>query len=97
MDSLVEENGIRYLKHYLLDFGSILGSAGVRPKYPWIGTSDTSIEQRTALVQMVTFGFYVPRWARAEYPKLHGRGTVRLLVLRSALVEVRIIRIRPFS
>ena len=26
------------------------------------------------LVQMVTFGFYVPRWARADYPKLTGVG-----------------------
>ena len=32
MDTLVTENGIPYLKHYLLDFGSILGSAGVEPK-----------------------------------------------------------------
>ena len=34
MDTLVEENGIRYLKHYLLDFGSILGSSGVASKRP---------------------------------------------------------------
>ena len=39
MDTLVEENGIRYLKHYLLDFGSILGSAGFAPKDPWNGKS----------------------------------------------------------
>ena len=35
MDTLVEENGIRYLKHYLLDFGSILGSSGFASKDPW--------------------------------------------------------------
>jgi hypothetical protein len=34
MDSLIVENGIPFLKHYLLDFGSILGSNGAGPKHP---------------------------------------------------------------
>lgn len=73
MDSLVEENGIRYLKHYLLDFGDILGSDGLRPKEAWAGHEYT-IECKSTLVQMATFGLYVPRWARADYPKLTGVG-----------------------
>ena len=39
MDTLVEENGIRYLKHYLMDFGSILGSDGVCLEATLDGTS----------------------------------------------------------
>jgi hypothetical protein len=73
MDSLVDEQGLRYLKHYLLDFGDILGSDGVRPKYAWSGHEYT-IEGKSSLKQMVTLGFDVPRWARADYPKFTGVG-----------------------
>lgn len=73
MDSLVAEQGLRYLKHYLLDFGGILGSNTVRPKYAWSGHQYT-IEGKSTLVQMGTFGFYVPRWARVDYPKIPGVG-----------------------
>jgi hypothetical protein len=73
MDALVEENGVRYLKHYLLDFGDILGSDGVQPKYAWSGHEYT-IDGKDALIQMVTFGFDIPRWARADYPNYKGVG-----------------------
>ena len=73
MDTLVTENGVQYLKHYLMDFGSILGSAGYGPKQPWQGHEYT-IDRKEAGVQMVTFGFYPPRWVRSDYPKLTGVG-----------------------
>src|SRR5262249_40411922 len=73
MDSLVTENGVPYLKHYLLDFGSTLGSNGTGPKHPWSGHQYT-IDNKAAAVQMVTFGFYLPRWERTSYPKLTGVG-----------------------
>jgi hypothetical protein len=75
IDSVVNEDGLRYLKHYLLDFGDILGSDGVHPKYAWSGNEYT-IDTRASLVGMVTFGFNVPRWARADYPKIRGVGLV---------------------
>ncbi len=73
MDSLVTEEGRQYLKHYLLDFGSILGSDGVGAKEPWAGHEYT-IANKEAAVQMVTFGFYTPRWMRSDYPKFTGAG-----------------------
>lgn len=73
MDSLVEENGIAYLRHYLLDFGSILGSDGAHAKQPWSGHQYT-IDNKAAAVQMVTLGLFVPRWARADYPKFTAAG-----------------------
>lgn len=73
MDSLVEQNGVTRLRHYLLDFGSILGSDGAGPKPPWSGHQHT-IENKAAAVQMITLGLYVPRWARAEYPQITGVG-----------------------
>ncbi len=74
MDSLIEENGIRYLKHYLMDFGSILGSDAAGPNPPWLGHEYVLSKIERPLLQAVTFGFYVPRWARADYPKLTGVG-----------------------
>lgn len=74
MDSLIEENGISYLRHYLLDFGSILGSDGAGPKLPWSGHQYTLERSKTSVLQVATLGFYVPRWARADYPKLKGVG-----------------------
>lgn len=73
MDSLIVDDGIPHLEHYLLDFGSILGSNGSGPKHPWSGHQYT-IENKAAAVQMVTFGFYLPRWERASYPKYTGVG-----------------------
>jgi hypothetical protein len=73
MDSLVDENGRRYFKHYLMDFGDILGSDGVHPKYPWSGHEYT-IDGKDTLVEMVTFGFYIPRWAQTKYPSFTGVG-----------------------
>lgn len=37
MDVLIEENGKKRIKHYLLDFGSSFGSAAYRPKVPVVG------------------------------------------------------------
>jgi len=73
MDVLVTEDDRQYLKHYLIDFGSILGSRGDRPKEPWIGHQYVIIHKE-ALVRAVTLGFYVPRWERSVYPKLKGVG-----------------------
>jgi hypothetical protein len=73
MDAMVTENGRRYLKHYLMDFGSTLGSDGNTSKNPWRGHV-YPISPKTAFVQTVTLGFYIPRWMRANYPKLQGVG-----------------------
>jgi len=73
MDTLISEDGRKYMQHYLLDFGSILGSDGVAPKEPWAGHEYT-MAGKDAAVQMVTFGFYTPRWVRSDYPKLTGAG-----------------------
>ena len=73
MDTLVVEHGRKHLKHFLIDFGSILGSAGYGPKEAWIG-HEHSLSRRPLAKQFVTFGFLPPRWTRAEYPKLTGVG-----------------------
>src|SRR6185369_2978025 len=73
MDVLVSEDNRQYLKHYLIDFGSILGSRGDRPKEPWIGHQYT-IAHAEPVVRAMTLGFYLPRWQRSDYPNLRGVG-----------------------
>jgi hypothetical protein len=73
MDTLVTEEGRQYLKHYLIDFGSILGSRGDRPKEAWIGHQYTITHIETAL-RAFSLGFYLPRWQRSDYPQLRGVG-----------------------
>lgn len=66
LDALVDENGLRFIKHYLIDFGAILGSASVM--------SDTARDGNTyffslkpTMAQIASLGFYVPAWARSHY------------------------------
>lgn len=66
LDMLHEENGLRYVKHYLIDFGSALGSASVRPNSPRSGNYLFSWKEVAG--QVFTFGLNVPNWARAYYP-----------------------------
>src|SRR6185295_16834842 len=73
MDTLVQEDGRRYIKHYLIDFGSILGSAGYAPKEAWIGHRYVIDHGRTAK-DLMTLGVIPPRYARAGYPNLAGVG-----------------------
>lgn len=68
LDSLVEENGLRYIKHYLIDFGSILGSASVYANSARSGNAYL-YEFKPSVIQILTLGLYVPRWARARYRK----------------------------
>ena len=75
LDSLVTEDGIQYIKHYLLDFGSIMGSGGTGEKLPWFG-HEYVLENKEAPVQLLTLGFHPPQWARSNYPKLTGAGLI---------------------
>jgi hypothetical protein len=73
MDTLVTQDGYQYIKHHLIDFGSILGSRGDREKAPWIGHQYSIMHKETAMRAM-TLGLYVSRWERSDYPRLRGAG-----------------------
>jgi hypothetical protein len=73
LDTLVKENGIQYVRHYLIDFGSTLGSATYGANSPRSG-SGYLFEWGPAAKQFATLGFAVPKWARAKYPKLPSVG-----------------------
>ena len=57
LDTLVEEGGRRIVRHYLLDFGSTLGSAAIAPREWWEGR-EYLIAPGRAGKQILGFGFY---------------------------------------
>lgn len=73
LDMLVEENGRRFLKHHLIDFGSALGSASNRPNSPREG-NEYMFAWKPAIVEFFSLGLYVPAWAMLHYPKLPSVG-----------------------
>ena len=71
MDSYVTEEGRSYVRHYLMDFGTILGAAGVEPKSKFEG-HENQVDPNALVLRILTLGFYVPDWERVpdriEYP-----------------------------
>ena len=69
-DSYVNDNGSSYVRHYLIDFGSTLGSAAHGPMRPQAG-HENNIDPNQILISAVTLGLYVRPWERmtgVKYP-----------------------------
>ena len=73
LDALVEENGLKYIKHHLIDFGSLLGSKAGGDLTPREG-NEYLYEFKPAAIQVLTLGLHVPRWARIKYRRIRGLG-----------------------
>jgi hypothetical protein len=69
LDSVVEEGGVRSVKHYLIDFGAILGSDSFEAKSPRAGNVFL-FDFKPAAWQFLSLGLYVPGWMRADYPHI---------------------------
>ncbi len=71
MDTYIEEDGSGYVRHYLIDFGTILGSGGRGPQPIYRG-HENEMDPKAFLLRMITLGLYVPEWekvtAEAKYP-----------------------------
>jgi hypothetical protein len=67
IDFVTEEKGRRFVKHYLIDFGSTLGSGTQKANSPRSGF-EYLWEFKPAVIQFFTFGLVVPEWAKAHYP-----------------------------
>jgi hypothetical protein len=64
-DALVQENGRQFIRHYLLDFGSTLGSGSQRANSPRSGAYFFS--WKGAARQLFTLGLAPTYWQRAHY------------------------------
>ena len=67
LDVLVGKPGHRYVRHYLIDFGSTLGSGSVSAQKPRAGW-EYMWEPTTALKRIATFGLWDKQWVRVSYP-----------------------------
>jgi hypothetical protein len=67
LDVMVTEGGKSYIRHYLLDFGSALGSAAVAPRDYFEGY-ETLIEPPKEIgKRALSFGFRIPRWRTVDF------------------------------
>lgn len=66
-DILVTEGGRRYVKHFMYDFNSTLGSGNQRVQQYRPG-NEYRFDGDEALKRLITFGLYVPAWAKIDYP-----------------------------
>jgi hypothetical protein len=66
-DSVVTEAARRYIKHYLIDFGSTLGSGSVMAQKPRAG-SEYLWEPWPVLRRVLTAGIWDSAWVFAHYP-----------------------------
>ena len=73
LDSLVVENGIRHIRHYLIDFGATLGSDSFTAKSPRAG-NEYLFAWKPAAAQFFSLGLYPPGWSKARYPHLPAAG-----------------------
>ncbi|MBS1851592.1 MAG: hypothetical protein JST79_11805 [Acidobacteria bacterium] len=67
LDTLVQENGVTYVRHHLMDFGSTLGSLSTWAKTARYG-GEYYLDFKPAPKQIFTLGLAVPYWAHAQYP-----------------------------
>jgi len=75
LDGVFEQDGLRYVKHYLIDFGAILGSASVLSNSARDGNA-YFWEFKPTLAQIASVGLWSPRWARARFVKKPALGMI---------------------
>lgn len=69
LDMLEGPPGAQYLRHYMFDFGSIMGSATTGPNEPRSGHAYL-IEKGPDVRTLLTFGLWRPPWARGRAPRV---------------------------
>jgi hypothetical protein len=67
LDTLVTENGVATVKHHLIDFGSTLGSASIKPReydegHHYIADAGKTVKG------IVSLGLYIPSFHFIDYP-----------------------------
>ena len=67
LDMVVEDNGRPWIKHYMFDFGSMLGSGTVHAQVPRAG-NEYIFESRPGWLTLATLGLYVRPWLLIHYP-----------------------------
>src|SRR5215831_2732722 len=74
LDTVVEDESLRYVRHYLIDFGSALGSDSDRPKDARFGHRFMLPTPSEALGRILALGFYSPKWERVHFQNIPAVG-----------------------
>lgn len=80
-DTLIREGDRATVRHYLLDFGSALGSGSTKAQVPRAG-NEFVWEARPTLITMLTLGFYVRPWIKVDYPAIPAVGRIESTYFR---------------
>jgi hypothetical protein len=75
IDSYVEEDGRHYVRHYLQDFGSNLGSGSTSAQQPR-GGYEYLIERGSIAKGLATMGLWSRGWMNVKYPTAPSLGNV---------------------
>jgi hypothetical protein len=75
IDTYVEDNGRRYIRHYLQDFGSNLGSGSTSAQQPR-GGYEYLIEGGSILKGLLSFGLWNRGWTKVQYPRSPALGNI---------------------
>jgi hypothetical protein len=73
LDTLVSEGGRTTVRHHLIDFGSTLGSASIKPREYDEG-HHYIFDPHETLKGMLGFGFYIPSFHLVDYPAFRSVG-----------------------
>ena len=73
LDTFIEEDGQKFIKHHLIDFGSTFGSNGDRPKDGTVGYCNT-FDLRDVVVSWATLGLKKWGWEDAQPHKFASIG-----------------------
>jgi len=69
LDMLEGPAGRQYIRHYMFDFGSIMGSGSNFAQVPRAG-NEYILEWKPAFLTLATLGLYVRPWLRVDYPEV---------------------------
>ena len=67
LDMVETDNGKASVRHYMFDFGSILGSSTVAAQRPRAG-NEYIFEQKPGWLTLATLGLYTRPWMHIDYP-----------------------------
>jgi hypothetical protein len=72
-DALVDQNGVKSIRHYILDLGSTLGSGTQKANSARSG-GEYLFAWKQSAAQFFSLGLAVPYWAKADFPDLPSLG-----------------------
>jgi hypothetical protein len=72
---MIVDDGVPHIRHYLIDFGSTLGSASYGPNSPRSGHVPFFSWKQSAQ-EFLTLGLYLPGWSHAKYPNYPSVGRI---------------------